>query len=62
MRECAFVIDAENDGPWSVVSDCSLALEMMLAMATANVLDEGQRRMVVEAMERLDAVAEELAP
>jgi hypothetical protein len=53
-------INAEADGPWSVMRDCSIALGLMLAMEGANVLDEGQRHMVVGAMARLDQVTSEM--
>ena len=55
-------INAESDGPWSVVSDCSVALGLMLSMESANVLDDGQLVMVEQAVALLDSVAGEIGP
>jgi hypothetical protein len=55
-------INAESDGPWSVVTDCSVALGLMLAMESAHRLDNGQRVMVEQAVALLDSVAGEIGP
>lgn len=54
-------INAEADGPFSVIGDCVVVLGVMLAMESAQVLDIGQRHQIREATERLEAVMDELS-